>query len=57
MLYRIVRETNGTKTYLKHSSSTSEMLFQSETEATDLMQKLNSQTNSDVRWSVQASIE
>lgn len=57
MLYRIVREANGTKTYLKHSSSTSEMLFRSETEATDLMQKLNSQTNSDVRWSVQASID
>ncbi|MFB1099682.1 MULTISPECIES: hypothetical protein [Bacillaceae] len=57
MLYRIVREANGTKTYLKHSSSSSDMLFRNEMEATDLMEKLNSQTNSDVRWSVQASID
>ncbi|MFS0560775.1 hypothetical protein AB1K91_08535 [Terribacillus sp. 179-K 1B1 HS] len=57
MLYKIVREANGTKTYLKHSNSTSDMLFRNETEATDLMQKLNAQTKSEIRWSVQACID
>ncbi|SDC83079.1 hypothetical protein SAMN05421663_104247 [Terribacillus halophilus] len=57
MLYKIVREANGTKTYLKHSNSTSDMLFRNETEATDLMQKLNAQTKSEIQWSVQACID
>lgn len=57
MLFKIVREANGTKTYLKHSNSTSDVLFRDETEATELMEKLNAQTINSVQWSVQACID
>ncbi|SNZ14115.1 hypothetical protein SAMN05421503_2232 [Terribacillus aidingensis] len=57
MFYKIVREAHGTKTYLKHSNTSSDMLFRSEADAADLMEKLNTHTKSNVVWSVQPCID
>ncbi|WP_179106580.1 hypothetical protein [Terribacillus halophilus] len=56
-MFKIAREANGTKTYLKHSNTSSDMLFLNEADAADLIEKLKTHTKSNVVWSVQACID